>query len=1189
MSKTFKKVISVSTSVTTILWLSGVAALAPLAASAAVAGILEGDTIRVANTLDVYIVKYMGAKNFKRLVLSPSVFNSYQHLSWSRIKTVTQAQMDQFTTSTLVRAVGDPKVYSLVPVPNSDNGSKQWVNMTAEAFTAAGYDWDSVYQINTTDRDVYTPGADITGGTSASTSTTVTPGVAGTVTVSLASDTPAAGIAPLKAARVPFTKFALTAGATDVTVTAIKAQRTGLAADTALSSVALIDNTTNLQIGLNQTLNADHQITVRESFTIPANTTKYYTLAANMPSTSQSAAGQTANLALVSVETTATVSGVLPITGNSQTINETLSIGSYTVASGSLNAATSTNKEVGTNDFNFSGVKFTAGSIEDLTITSIRFNQSGSAASSDLGSVVVSDGTTNYATTVSSDGKYFTASFGTAGITIAKGLSKEFTVKGNILSGSARTISFDIYRTTDVVIKGNVYGYYLTPDANTTYPWNTAGNPVFNANDITVGTGSLRIDKSSTGAPAANITKGATGVLLGSFDFVVAGEPINVASMILKIATSSLGVGNITNMTLTKADGTILAGPVDAAYASAGESKATFTGTVTFPVGTTQVLVKGNLATTLTNDGTIAVGFNTPGDKITSITGGTTGNSITATPATQVTGNTMTVKGGSLVVSVSGTPVAQEVIRGIVGYTFANLLFDATASGEDVKVTVVEVQDTIGEAGVATDISTLQLWDGTTALNTGSNVTTLAGTAGAANQTTITLDSAGVIIPKGTSKTLALKGNIAGNATTGSTSTHAWGLKASPTITATGVSTTLTITATGVTVAQAGQAMTIAAGGQYSVVLDSSTPTGKLIAGNTTGNTMTVLKFKATAEQINVTKVMLALTNASSSANDLSKVYIYDGATLLASGTLGTGDAVGLTNNASTTFTLSPALVLAPNVDKIVTIKADIAPILTTNTVADAGHQIAIDYYGSTSTTYNMGTGQSSGASIANYSPTTAQTSAYIYKSVPTVSTVALDTNTLTNGTMDLYRFKVSADAKGDIDLVKFTFTIATTSQSVLGAHLSIKDITLVDITESAQVTLNATTTNTQFYADMGGVIDIYTYAAAATWGTATTTRTVSAGTSRTFALRGTIAGAGSGASVTTYLMGDAAAPTSMSAGMVTFDNAELDASDDFIWSDVSSASHDTTPVGSSITDWTNGYLVSGLPSSNLTAQTLSK
>ncbi len=371
-------------------------------------------------------------------------------------------------------------------------------------------------------------------------------------------------------------------------------------------------------------------------------------------------------------------------------------------------------------------------------------------------------------------------------------------------------------------------------------------------------------------------------------------------------------------------------------------------------------------------------------------------------------------------------------------------------------------------------------------------------------------------------------------------------------------------------------------------MLDSSTPTGKLIAANTTGNIMTVLKFKATSEQINVTKIRLSLNNASSTVTDLSNVYIYDGSTLLGSGVLGIGSAVGKTANASSTFTLSTPLVIPANGEKVVTIKADIASISTTETVAVSGHQIAIDYYGSAVTTDNIATGMSSGAEIVNYSVTTAQTAAFIYKSVPTVSTVALSTNTLANGTMDLYKFKVAADAKGDIDLIKFTFTIAT-SNPTTGGPITVKDISLVDVTESAEATLNATTTNTQFYADGGGVIEIFTYVPAATWGTATTTRTVSAGSSRTFALRATLAGTGSGASVTTYLMGDSAAPTSLNSGMITYTLAEADAEDDFIWSDVSSASHDTTPVGATISDWTNGYLVSGLPSSNLTAQTLSK
>ena len=1181
MSKKLQKVVSATASVTTILWLSGIAALAPMAAFAAT--INEGDIIKTATNPDVYVAKYVGAKKFKRLILNPTVFNSYGHLKWSNLKTVTQAEMDAFTTSDLVRALGDAPVYKLIP--NGDVGSKQWVNMTAEAFTAAGYDWDSIYTINSVDRDNYTAGLDITGGTSASPSTTTPPGVAGTLAVALASDTPAAGVAPLKAARMPFTKFALTAGASDVTVTAITVQRAGLAADASLSSIALIDNATNLQVGLNQTLNAAHQITVRETLTIPANTTKYYTLAANMPTTAATShAGEIASLALVSMTTTATVSGALPITGNGQTINETLSIGTMAGSTGSLNASTST-KEVGTVNFNFSGIKLTAGSVEDVTVYSIRFNQSGSAAASDLSNIIVSDGTSNYATTVSSDGKYYTASFGTAGLSLGKGLSKEFTVKGDIIGGSARTIKFDVYRTTDIVAKGNTYGYYLTMDSKTTWPFNTDSNPVFNGDTITIGSGSLRIDKSSTGAPAANVTKGATGVLLGAFDFVVQGESVNVAKMILRLDMTGTTASStdFTNITLTKADGTIVAGPVDGADASTSDpdGTATFSGTVSFPVGTTQILVKGNMSTDPAADATIIVSFNTPATKVTSITGGTTGNSITATPASQVSANTMTVKAGALALSVSGTPVNQTVVRGITGYTFANYLFDASASGEDVKVTTIALYDTMADSADVSQLTSLQLWDGATALNTGSNVVSRTGAESASF--TFTLDNA-LIIPKGTQKTVALKGNISGTAT--NASSHAWGLAASASVTAVGVSTTLSITVGGLTTAQTGQTMTIATNGQYSVALDSSSPTGKLIAANTTGNVMTVLKFYATAEQINVTKIRLSLNNASSTSNDLSQVYIYDGSTLLGQGTLGTGNATGKTANASSTFTLSPVLQLPANTNKLVTIKADIAPIYTTNTVATAAHQIAIDYYGSTDTSENVGTGASSGTSISNFSVTTAQTAAYIFRSVPTLSSVALASNTLANGTIDLFKVKVAADAKGDIDVIKFTFKIAT-SNPTTGGPLTLKDLTLVDTTTSGEATLNATTSGTYYYTDGGGIVEMYLFADGATWGNSTTSRTVSAGGDRTFTLRGTIGGTGAGASISTQVEGDVADPAALNAGMITLALAEADDNDDFIWSDWSSSTH-TTSNGTG-GDWFNGYLVSGLPSSNMAAQTVSK
>jgi hypothetical protein len=152
---------------------SPVPSSSPAPSSVSTAGIPEGALIRAIGDFDVYIVKYIpstgsinspqagsgqGAKKFKRLVLSPSVFNNYGHLKWSDIRDVDPSIVSAFTTSELVRAVGDDKVYKLYPA--GDSGQKRWVT-TAAAFSRLGFDADSIYEINSFDRDSYAAGSNL--------------------------------------------------------------------------------------------------------------------------------------------------------------------------------------------------------------------------------------------------------------------------------------------------------------------------------------------------------------------------------------------------------------------------------------------------------------------------------------------------------------------------------------------------------------------------------------------------------------------------------------------------------------------------------------------------------------------------------------------------------------------------------------------------------------------------------------------------------------------------------------------------------------------------------------------------------------------------------------------------------------------------------------------------------------------
>lgn len=122
--------------------------------SHAAQNIVDGDLVTVFSNPDIYIIKIVGVKKFKRLILNPDIFNSYGHLKWSNVKTIDQATIDLYKLSELVieinsdGSVADPKVYRVVSSVNSDIGERSWLNLTASEFETAGYDWDSLFHVN---------------------------------------------------------------------------------------------------------------------------------------------------------------------------------------------------------------------------------------------------------------------------------------------------------------------------------------------------------------------------------------------------------------------------------------------------------------------------------------------------------------------------------------------------------------------------------------------------------------------------------------------------------------------------------------------------------------------------------------------------------------------------------------------------------------------------------------------------------------------------------------------------------------------------------------------------------------------------------------------------------------------------------------------------------------------------------
>src|SRR5665647_250413 len=90
--------------------------------------ILDGDIVKTADSFDVYIIKYNAGKHYKRLILNPSVFQSYGHLKWENLLIISRSKMDSYITSDLVRVDGTTDIYQLVP--EGDNGGKYLLTST---------------------------------------------------------------------------------------------------------------------------------------------------------------------------------------------------------------------------------------------------------------------------------------------------------------------------------------------------------------------------------------------------------------------------------------------------------------------------------------------------------------------------------------------------------------------------------------------------------------------------------------------------------------------------------------------------------------------------------------------------------------------------------------------------------------------------------------------------------------------------------------------------------------------------------------------------------------------------------------------------------------------------------------------------------------------------------------------------
>jgi hypothetical protein len=597
-----------------------------------------------------------------------------------------------------------------------------------------------------------------------------------------------------------------------------------------------------------------------------------------------------------------------------------------------------------------------------------------------------------------------------------------------------------------------------------------------------------------------------------------------------------------TNVSLYNANGAVVAGPVDAVAEGGLNQKVTFSDTITYPLGKSTYTLKGKVAAATAN-GVTFIATTTPSTDWSSVTGQTTGNTITL-PSSLVTMNTMTVQKASMAMTVSASPSARSVVAGAQGFEFARYNLDASQSGEDVKLTTFTGLLALTTV-TASQLSSCNLYDGSTNVTDGTSVTLAAG------DNSFTFNNGGLIVTKGTMKTLSMKCNISAGVTSGDVK---WGLTDNSATYAGAYGVTSNQTVTETMTAAAGQTMTVATSGSYTVTADSSLLYGTAQAG-TTGVTLAKFRFTAgSTETIDLKQIALQLGNtASSSPADLvnERVTLWNGATQIGSAQFGGSNA----DNATSTL-LSPAPRIAFGESVVITVKGD----LTAQNVNEGtpGAFLSVTYDGSNNgVNGNYATGLDSQSTVSGGTATDVTSEGLrIYRTVPTFA-VTSNGGTLTAGA-DLYKFTVTNPGSRDVVMKKFSFSIATTSGAVSGFTLYGDGVAF----------------NTSDDAPLG-VLEVNA-------GATSQAKIVPANGSKTYVLRAATAVDTASVSETLNiaLLADTSYP-SLAGLMGTVATVEAGSAntDNIIWSPFST----TTPVADSATesnlDWTNGYGLPGFPS----------
>jgi len=841
--------------------------------------------------------------------------------------------------------------------------------------------------------------------------------VEGDLMVSLSSDTPVAKSIPKNGFEIPFTTIRLSAEASSnpVTVTQLELSRAGLGSASDFTRVKLYVGDT--QVGSERTISTSTNTAIfpltSNALVVPAKGFVDVEVRGDMAGGAIDGSEHRLGLASMEAVTTAggAVGGSFPIFGQTMTLAN-VSVGSLTVAltdvSGDL--------EVGDTDEVLGRVQLTASSAEDVTVTKLRYKQTGSANNEDLANLKLYHGAIMVAENPTWDGDYAVFNMVDSPLSINKGDDVNLVLRGDVVGGINNTVGFKVKDAKDVIAYGNVLGFR----ANITEDTTTA----ITSRDI-VG-GALNFSLSASNPPSQDVGIGAENVEFMRFNVVTAGDAVVMQDFDLSLTPATAAASELTDIKVSKlnADGTVgatVAGPVDGSETTGSTLEIIdFTDDWDVPAQTTQTyVVTADVATAVSASDTFIFAIDVSGVNAEYVSTGDAVATADITPSTDVTGSTMTVAAPTLTVSLASTPQSKTVVKNSTDVEIAGFNLKANTVSDLTVTSLTLTQYTAGTDDYQ-DVSNIRLFE---KMADGSLVSLTSSKGLTSNATpTAVFSSLNKVVTMGNTIKVVAVADIPSSAT--ATNTFGLGIAASNISAQDEKGRTSTVTVSGLPVNNTPTVVvTIAGAGSLAAALDGDTPTASVFSTGTTGNPVTDVRFSATNEAFEVTKFQITTDNSSDADEVESFTATY---------TNEAGTEVSLTESINTLGTASFAVTSGNGVyvpaagDATLHIKANLN---SEATGADSGTTLGVDLdfdtnfeafgLGSNSRVTSVGTANIQGSNHAVYAA----------ELLANVSTTSPSSSGVTEGSgQTVFQFDLTAKGENTPSVMAAAVTVSGTA-----------------------------------------------------------------------------------------------------------------------------------------------------------------